>query len=246
MFHVHNSCSPHTHSNVYAHRTGTQSHTHTTVHTHSTGPHKFIGTHPCVAWSSCPRAEGEDKLPLGLKEVEPPEDMDVPEMDIDPSMLIWKAVQESRRRAIEESRANAHAHMMPEEDHDASYHLTEAQLIQGQQPAQGAPVPAFIPETNPKYDQAEPDMDKVYHNFPDPASQWVVEEGGPLEQEQGIPGTRRGRYDQAEVDLDDLYHGNMGQGPAETQVQEDMDDMSMLGHRGYAVPEEDLDDLYHK
>ncbi|XP_048125927.1 uncharacterized protein si:ch211-217g15.3 isoform X1 [Alosa alosa] len=171
---------------------------------------------------------GEDKLPLGLKEVEPPQDMDAPDLDIDPSMLIWRAVQESRRRAVEEARAHvgaradahADAHPRPAEDHHA------------QQPCAAA--------SGPQYHQAEPDMDEVYHNFPAQA--------GPAEQTDRLAQeTRRGRYAQAEVDLDDIYHGDQGQLQVLPQVEpEPQDDVSMPDHRGRSLPEEDLDDLYHK
>ncbi|XP_076141372.1 uncharacterized protein LOC143124001 [Alosa pseudoharengus] len=171
--------------------------------------------------------------------------MDAPDLDIHPSMLIWSAVQESRRRAVEEApahadalanahaddyanaHANAHtgAHARPAEDHHA------------QQPHAAA--------SGPQYHRAEPDMDELYHNYPAQA--------GPAEQTDRLAQeTRRGRYAQAEVDLDDIYHGDIyhgdqGQLQVLPQVEpEPQDDVSMPDHRGRSLPEEDLDDLYHK
>ncbi|XP_031434923.1 uncharacterized protein si:ch211-217g15.3 [Clupea harengus] len=188
-------------------------------------------------------SEGQDKLPLGLKEVEPPQDMDVADFDIDPSMLIWKAVMESRRRAIQESRT----HVMLAKDHGARYHHAEAQLAQALQP-DDAPLPPADPEPGMRYHQAEPDMDEVYHGFPDPAGpadRWVAEDRDPMTQEHGAEDWR-GSYDRAELDLDEIYHGDMGQSQVETQLEPAQDDSAVPRQKERSLPEEDLDDLYHK
>lgn len=174
------------------------------------------------------------------------------DVDVDRSMLIWKAVMESRRRALEDSREpRAPARAMPAEDHDARYHPAEAQLALADPGA--APQPDPQQPQGGRYHQAEPDMDEVYHHFPDPAraakqqEKGGEEEGDPLEQAQlKGPGTWARVYEQAEVDLDGLYHGDMGQVQVETHVEPDKGDMSVPGQRGCSLPPEDLDDLYHK
>ncbi|XP_064172723.1 uncharacterized protein si:ch211-217g15.3 isoform X2 [Anguilla rostrata] len=188
------------------------------------------------------------KMSLGMKEVEPPEDMGVTDVDVDPSMAIWKAVQWSRGKK----------HVVSENDEDELNHPALDQVLEARANSAG-PQEAFrnAPPVQP-YQQAEPDADDSYHGFPGSEAREAEEDAGELRRryvpdqpaprepqaEQGQPG--RVDYTQPEEDRDEVYHGH---GPGQhlhprpqVRVQPQP---GPHRHVTYTQPEEDRDHLYH-
>ncbi|KAI1894284.1 hypothetical protein AGOR_G00114240 [Albula goreensis] len=188
------------------------------------------------------------KMFLGIKEVEPPEDLAVTDDDIEPGMAIWNA---------RKSRGKTHA--VAEEDVDDLYHPSMERMLEAyDRPVRGRnsgrrEVLGKDLQARP-HRQAEPDMDGVYHAFPGPEVREPEQDGDdqyhrgmsdqglhpqPKEQQKQPGGVV---YTQPEEDRDDLYHGYIPDQRLhlQPQVQQEPRD-----HMGYTEPEEDKDALYH-
>ncbi|KAG5831542.1 hypothetical protein ANANG_G00304790 [Anguilla anguilla] len=166
------------------------------------------------------------KMSLGTKEVEPPEDMGVTDVDVDPSMAIWKAVQWSRGKK----------HAVSENDEDELNHPVLDQPYQQAEPDADDSYHGF-PGSEAR--EAEEDAGELRRRY-------VPDQPAPREPQagQGQPG--RVDYTQPEEDRDEVYHGH---GPGQhlhprpqvrVQVQP-----GPLRHVTYTQPEEDRDHLYH-
>ncbi|KAJ8418190.1 hypothetical protein AAFF_G00138990 [Aldrovandia affinis] len=194
--------------------------------------------------------EFNGKVSLGMKEVEPPEDMAVTDDDIEPGMAIWKAAKRSRGQK----------HATAEEDKDDLYsqsHLAteftpslrrtetssitpladalEAHKLRGANPG---PQEAFQndPPAQP-YKQAELDMDDLFHGFPGVEGQRIQ-----VQKEQRRPMV----YTQPEEDRDDLYHRSPpDQHPRQQPQVQPEPQPEPRGQMIYTHPEEDRDHLYH-
>ncbi|XP_036403327.1 uncharacterized protein si:ch211-217g15.3 [Megalops cyprinoides] len=163
--------------------------------------------------------EFNGKMALGMKEVEPPEDMATTDDDIDPDMVIWKAMRASRGQK----------YAVAEEDRDELYHPSMVHMAEAHE--QLAPEPdeeEGVLGNSPMarlYQRAEPDMDDVFHGFPG---------AGGLEDPPHVQ--------EPEEDKDDLYHGYM---PEHNLQQQPQPKQEQSVHRVYTQPEEDRDHLYH-
>ncbi|XP_051507895.1 uncharacterized protein si:ch211-217g15.3 [Myxocyprinus asiaticus] len=177
------------------------------------------------------------KMMLGMKEVEPPQDMDSTDFDIDPDMLIWKAVKEEIQQKYNR----------PEEDKDALYHPTEIQLAAEQ------PETFFQPLVRDQvrmYDKPEEDRDYLYHGIFGEADSALNKKLYPEEPMRGekdaqvIGGNSRRLYSSPEEDKDGLYHADVRGEPSDKQAPP-MNIFPIHTKRVHTEPEVDLDDLYH-
>ncbi|KAL0177947.1 hypothetical protein M9458_026841 [Cirrhinus mrigala] len=166
---------------------------------------------------------------LGMKEVEPPQDMDIKDFDIDPKMMIWKAAKEKTQQKYDR----------PEEDKDALYHpfdkIHQADAKQSEN--------YFRPLGRDQvrmYDTPEEDRDHLYHGRFDVAVE-------PMRKEKDvIGGNVRPMYLSPEEDKDDLYHAHVKGLQSDQQAQAPMNIFPIRPKRVHTEPEVDLDDLYHK
>lgn len=157
-----------------------------------------------------------------MKEVEPPQDMDITDSDIDPSMLIWKAINGQIQQKYDR----------PEEDKDALYHSFDIKQ----------PENYFQPLGHDQvrmYDKPEEDRDDLYHGMFDVAEKPMREE------KDVIGGNVRPIYSSPEEDKDDLYHADV-KGHQSDQQALLMNIFPIRPKRVHTEPEVDLDDLYHK
>ncbi|KAG9275451.1 hypothetical protein AMEX_G9969 [Astyanax mexicanus] len=167
--------------------------------------------------------EFDEKMTLGLKEVEPLE-LDLTNSDIDPNMLIWKAIKQLNRQKYEK----------PEEDKDQLYHPFE-------EPSNKQPDSYFQPQQFGQvqlYQEPEQDMDNLYHSNSEKqdAYEKSVQTGAEHRAEEFV-------YLTPEEDKDGLYHESF---PSESIVVAPvMQAFDNEPKRVYTEPEEDLDNLYH-
>lgn len=125
-----------------------------------------------------------------MKEVEPKEDMDITDFDIDPDMLIWKAVKDEIPQKYNR----------PEEDNDALYHPFDIKHpVDPEIYVQPQGYDRVL-----KYDKPEEDRDDLYHGRFNAAEE-------PMRGEKDIIGGNNARpiYSSPEEDKDDLYHANV-------------------------------------
>ncbi|XP_046886137.1 uncharacterized protein si:ch211-217g15.3 isoform X2 [Hypomesus transpacificus] len=210
----------------------------------------------------------EGKMPLGLREVEPPEDMDVTDYDINPNMAIWKNM---RGNGQEEK------YLKAEKDSDDLYHpsMEQSQMAdvlrawpQPEDTFSWVDVQAEPLEEGDNleyYQEAEVDQDAMSHTFSEqmePEVDWDevyhpgTKEGGdgtyldPLPQEAEVRDQSKViKNKQPEEDRDDVYHADP---PASVPYHKVADTpvAALLPYdqavqRMHTQPEEDLDHLYH-
>ncbi|KAL1263012.1 hypothetical protein QQF64_005751 [Cirrhinus molitorella] len=169
------------------------------------------------------------KMILGMKEVEPPQNKDITDLDIDPNMLIWKVVKEEKQQKYDR----------PEEDKDALYHSFDKI-----RPADAKQSEYYIQPLGHDqvrmYDKPEEDRDDLYHGRFD-----VAEE--PMREEKDVIGGKvRPMYLSPEEDRDDQYHAYVQGHQSDQQAQAPMNIFPIRPKRVHTEPEVDLDDLYHK
>lgn len=189
------------------------------------------------------------KLSWGV-EVEPPEDMDGIDYNIDPRMRIWKSMTgEGQDKET----------LKAEEDLDNLHHPSMADLevqIQNQAALPVVDDQVDVPMKN--YQGPEEDRDDIYH----PVFS-AVDSEEPEQQWDDIYQAREkvGRYptplmakaaaefpvahSEPERDEDELYHEDAHSSPVGTELQADEVKVDRVV-RVHLQPEEDLDDLYHK
>ncbi|KAK9964509.1 hypothetical protein ABG768_005674 [Culter alburnus] len=166
------------------------------------------------------------KMIHGIKEVEPPQDMDITDFDIDPNMLIWKAVKE-----VIQQKYNR-----PEEDKDALYHSFGIKHPADPKQHENYFQPLGHDQVQ-KYDKPEEDRDDLYHGMFGVAAE-------PMRGEKDvIGGNARPIYSSPEEDKDDLYHADL---KGHQSDQKAMNIFPIRPKRVHTEPEVDLDDLYHK
>ncbi|KAM6997342.1 uncharacterized protein LKV04_006069 [Tautogolabrus adspersus] len=189
----------------------------------------------------------DGKMSWGM-EVEPPENMDETDYDVNPSMQIWKSMTGG---------GEVKQHLKAEEDLDELHHPSMADLLRVQMQNMET-LPADIPA---QFMQVEEDKDDVHH--PDfevlpaePEQDWDAvynkaweEVGGylaPLLAKNQAGAELPALYSEPEEDMDDLYHKDFLQpvpyqdeAPAAARV-----DLPFQGK--HSEPEEDLDDIYHQ
>ncbi|KAA8583847.1 uncharacterized protein si:ch211-217g15.3 [Etheostoma spectabile] len=169
--------------------------------------------------------DDKGKMSWGV-EVEPPEDMDQTDYDIDPSMRIWKSMTGQDKQP-----------MKAEEDFDELYHPSMVDLLKVQFqnldafPAADIQAEPWREDANIKYNQ-EPEEDKDAIDHPD----FKVAKNKAGEEVHVA-------HSELEKDEDELYHH---EGPP---VQMELLSREVMGEsevRVHLQPEEDMDDLYHK
>ncbi|XP_051774042.1 uncharacterized protein si:ch211-217g15.3 [Ctenopharyngodon idella] len=166
------------------------------------------------------------KIILGMKEVEPPQDMDITDFDIDPNMLIWKAVKEEIQQKYNR----------PEEDKDALYHPFDIKHPADPKQHENYFQPLRHDQVQ-KYDKPEEDRDGLYHGMFGVAVE-------PMRGEKDvIGGNARPIYSSPEEDKDDLYHADLKGHQSDQQA---MNIFPVHPKRVHTEPEVDLDELYHK
>nr|XP_020457522.1 uncharacterized protein LOC109961194 [Monopterus albus] len=196
--------------------------------------------------------DGKEKIPWGV-EVEPPEDKDETQYDIDPS--------------VTGSGLNKQP-LKTEEDLDKLHHASVADLLKVQIPNLDALHAADIQaesseeDANMKYSQKpeedkddinhsvfsqvaseepEQDWDEVYHRSREELDAYLV----PLVAEYKSHAEIHVAYSEPEKDEDGLYHHDDQRSPVQMGLQRN----EVSGGRKVRVhlqPEEDMDDLYHK
>ncbi|KAJ8332662.1 hypothetical protein SKAU_G00424510 [Synaphobranchus kaupii] len=178
------------------------------------------------------------KMSVGLKEVEPPEELAVTDDDIDPEMAIWKAAQWSRGQK----------HLASEQDRDDLYHPSLEHV-----PEAGANAgPREVVWNNPPiqpYQRAEPDRDDEFHGLPgsqarepEPDRDQVHRRYIPDQRSAIEPQPRHLVYTHPEEDRDEVYHGNI---PDQRPHRQPQVQPEPLSHMTHTQPEEDRDHLYH-
>lgn len=173
-------------------------------------------------------------------EVEPPEDMDDTDFNIDPRMKIWKGMTGSEEDKQLKDGEGA------EEDLDELHHLSMADLLKVQIQKLGAlPVPDIqvdpLQESEVDSEEPEQDQDEVYRK--------VMEELGgylaPLMADYKAGAEVRVAHSEPEKDEDEVHHHDDLYSP----VQIEPLGSEVRGESEVRVrlqPEEDRDDLYHK
>lgn len=178
----------------------------------------------------------EGKLSWDVQ-VEPPEDMDGIQFEIDPRMQIWKNIKDN---------GEDKDYLKPEEDLDEMYHPSTVELQdqirmfgnKAEEKEDDQYFPAEMEQVR-VYLQAEEDMDDLYHKEPlkPVLQQGTAEAAAPAE----WPPSER--HTKPEEDLDDLYHKEIIKPVRQEQVPEGP--VGVPSQRKYTQPEEDLDGLYH-
>lgn len=191
------------------------------------------------------------KLSWGV-EVEPPEDMDSTDYNIDPRMRIWKSMTgEGQDKET----------VKAEEDLDDLNHPSVADLlkVQIQNPAADDQVDPLQEDVHMKnYQGPEEDRDDIYHpdfsavDSEEPEQDWDdharEELGGnltPLMANYKAAAEVPVAHSKPERDDDKLYHQDAHSSPVGTELlaREVKADSAVRVH---LQPEEDLDELYHR
>ncbi|KAI4813145.1 hypothetical protein KUCAC02_024493, partial [Chaenocephalus aceratus] len=170
--------------------------------------------------------DGEGKMSWRV-EVEPPEDMDETDYDIDPEMKIWKSMTGGQ----EEQPLKA------EEDLDELYHPSVVDLLkEPEEDKDDVDHPGFG-EAAPN--EPEQDWDEVYHRASEELAGYLASLVA------GNKPVAEIRVSHSEPEKDELYHHH-DQGSA---AQKELLSHEVAGEsevRVHFQPEEDMDDLYHK
>ncbi|XP_010787908.1 uncharacterized protein [Notothenia coriiceps] len=199
--------------------------------------------------------DGEGKMSWRV-EVEPPEDMDETDYDIDPEMKIWKSMTGGQ----EEQPLKA------EEDLEELYHPSVVDLLKVEFQNRDA-LPAADIQADPWQEVAnlnqEPEEDKDDVDHPgfgeaapnEPEQDWDEVYRRASEELAGylaplVAGNKpdaeiRVSHSEPEKDEDELYHHDDQGSP----VQKELLSREVAGEsevRVHFQPEEDMDDLYHK
>ncbi|XP_038593592.1 uncharacterized protein si:ch211-217g15.3 isoform X2 [Micropterus salmoides] len=201
--------------------------------------------------------DDKGKISWGI-EVEPPEDMDRTDYDIDPQMKIWKSMTGG---------GQDQQPLKAEEDLDELYHPSVAHLLKVQiqdldaHPAANIQAEYSHEEADIKYNQEPEDKDDVDHPVfikvasEEPEQDWDEVSRKAREELYGylaplVAGYKAGAevrvaHSEPEEDMDDLYHKDVLK-PIPYQVDTRAAVPADLPFpRKHSEPEEDLDDLYH-
>ncbi|XP_070697131.1 uncharacterized protein [Pempheris klunzingeri] len=185
--------------------------------------------------------DDKGKMSWGV-EVEPPEDMDETDYDIDPRMMIWKNMAGGGR---DKGPPKA------EEDLDELHHPSMADLLRvqiqnldahNQEPEEDKDDTDHPVFSQVAAEEPEQDWDEVYHK----ASEELAGYLAPLLAEYKTGAEVRVAHSEPERDEDDLYHKDL---PEPIPYQDDPEAAAPVyvpSQRKYSEPEEDLDDLYHR
>ncbi|XP_036430568.1 uncharacterized protein si:ch211-217g15.3 [Colossoma macropomum] len=188
----------------------------------SASPYKSWGKEHDTALQETRSDEFNEKMTFGLKEVEPLEDLDLTDADIDPGMLIWKAVKQFRQQKYDK----------PEEDKDMLYHPSELRAGKLDRDVQ---LQSYGKAR--LYEEPEQDMDELYHSEPEKLVGELKDKAEEAEPSEKL------MYMSPEEDKDDLYHGHIPSGSVlEAPVVQAFDNKLKIV---YKEPEKDLDKLYH-
>ncbi|KAL6487049.1 hypothetical protein MHYP_G00036750 [Metynnis hypsauchen] len=204
------------------------------LYSSSASPYKSWGKeHDTALQETRLSDEFNEKMTFGLKEVEPLEDLDLTDADIDPGMLIWKAVKQPRQQKYDK----------PEEDKDMVYHPSELRAGMLDKDIQ---LQSYVKAR--LYEEPEQDMDELYHSEPEKLvrelfqDKELVQTGAKDKAEEAEPSEKL-MYMSPEEDKDDLYHGHIPSGSVvEAPAVQAFDNKRKIV---YTEPEEDLDKLYH-
>lgn len=171
---------------------------------------------------------------LGLKEVEPVEEQDLKEVNIDPHMAIWKALKQFRQQKYNK----------PEENNDKLYLPSEVQHLDRKKQIEAYHKPQ--PYSHGQlYQEAEKDLDDVYHNIhelvnlADVKERVVQPEIPVLDKVEVVELHKNSAYMTPEEDKDGLYHEDITGQVFKVSVMEDLPKMI------HTEPEEDQDHLFH-
>ncbi|XP_028279207.1 titin homolog [Parambassis ranga] len=179
-------------------------------------------------------------------EVEPPEDMDKIQYEIDPSMKIWKSMTGSG----EDKQA-----LKAEEDLDELNHPSMSDLLQNMDVLPAADIQAEPPQGDDNVEQSqraeedrdnieepEHDWDDVYHkDKEEELDRYLAPMVAKFNPDMGV----RGGFFEPEKDEDDLYHKDELRSPVQVELlRPEMRAESEV--RVHLEPEDDMDDLYHK
>ncbi|KAF7652546.1 hypothetical protein LDENG_00094950 [Lucifuga dentata] len=184
--------------------------------------------------------DAKGKMSWGV-EVEPPQDMDEGDYDIDPRMIVWKSMTGGQDGK----------HLMAEKDLDKLYHPSMLDLQKLNIPATDIHSGLLQEDTNARYDEPEKDMDDIAHPFSimspeDPKQDWdeirevMARYLAPLVAKTNTGTEIHKAQMEPEEDEDDLYHEDSHSPEQMEQVAGEVREV-----RVHLQPEEDMDDLYH-
>ncbi|XP_053357296.1 uncharacterized protein si:ch211-217g15.3 [Clarias gariepinus] len=191
-------------------------------------PYKTWGDEKHKAAQDTRSHDFNEKIILGLKEVEPVEQQDLEEINIDPHMAIWKAMKQFRQQKYNK----------PEEDKDKFYHPSKVQHLPGSEQV-GAfhETQSYI--QGQLYQEAEKDLDDVHHNIQGLVNYADLSEKVPDKTE--VVGLHKASvYMTPEEDKDGLYHGVLTDQVFHVPVIR-----GDLSKKVYTEPEEDKDQIFH-
>lgn len=197
-------------------------------------PYKSWGDEKHTSVQDTRSHDFNEKIMLGLKEVEPVEEQDLTEIDIDPHMAIWKAMKHFHRQKYNK----------PEEDNDKLYLPSDVQHSAGNKQDEAYLEPQYYGQGR-LYQEAEKDLDDVYHNIQGLVNhadlkERVVQPDIPVPDKAEIKELRETSvYMTPEEDKDGLYHGDFTGQVFQVPIMEN------LPKKVYMEPEEDRDHLFH-
>ncbi|XP_058506735.1 uncharacterized protein si:ch211-217g15.3 [Solea solea] len=180
-------------------------------------------------------SEDRGGIPRGV-EVEPPEDMDETDYDIDPKMMIWSKMDGRHEKA--------------EADLDELYHPSMADLLKAQNfvPVVDIQEEPVQEDNIMKYNE-RPEEDKDDIDHPDfgkmapsePEQDWDDVYNRAVEEQGEVPVG----YSEPEQDEDGLYHHDNQPAPVQMELLlREVQDKNEV--RVHLLPEEDMDYLYHR
>lgn len=180
------------------------------------------------------RSVDEKGKPSWKVEVEPPENMDWIQYDVDPRMKIWKSMTGSGQDK---------QLLKAEEDLDELYHPSVVGLLQDQiqnlDPPSNILAEPFLGDTNTNYRQ-EPEDDRDDIDHP------VFNEVAAEEPEQDWEEAYHKAREELAGYLAPMVLKNMVGVPYVEEKNEDHHMKSVGEVRVHLQPEEDMDDIYHK
>lgn len=215
-----------------------------------------ISAKPYKPWNKLPdeavqetvvSIDDKGKVSWGV-EVEPPEDREDTDYDIDPRMKIWKSMAGNADKAEED---------LDELHHPSMADLLKARILEG---LRDADMQSDVWEEVAKYDQKpeddrddidhpvfykvaseepEEDLDDVYHKAKEELDMYLA----PLVAEYKADAEVRPVHSEPEKDDDDLYHPDLQELVHIMEPRQAVREESQV--RVHLQPEEDMDEVYH-
>ncbi|XP_049927753.1 uncharacterized protein si:ch211-217g15.3 [Epinephelus moara] len=192
-------------------------------------------------------------------EVEPPQDMDETDYDIDPSMMIWKSMagtgwDKQPLKAEEDLDELHHPSMadllkvqiqnldtLPAADIQAQPWQEDADVKSNQEPEEDKDDIDHPGFSEVALNEPEQDWDEVYHKAREQLDGYLA----PLRAEYKAEAESRISHSEPEKDEDALYHHDVQGSPVQMEPLRP-EVVAESKARLHLQPEEDMDDVYHR